>query len=88
MSKKDLSKNYAKKTQYEHIVDLPDSYIGSIEKIQEELYIIDDETNKFIKKKIEFVPGLQRIYEEILLNSFDQQVRKNTGCNQIKIEVK
>lgn len=87
MSKKDLSKNYDKKTQYEHIVDLPDSYIGSIEKIQEELYIINNDTNKFIKKKIEFVPGLQRIYEEIILNAFDQQVRKGTGCNQLKIEV-
>lgn len=85
--KTDLSKNYAKKTQYEHIVDLPDSYIGSIEKIQEELYIIDDITNKFVKKKIEFIPGLQRIFEEIILNAFDQQVRKNTGCNKIKIEI-
>ena len=87
MSKKDLSKNYQKKSQYEHIVDLPDSYIGSIEKIKSNLYLIDDESNKIIKKEIEFIPGLQRIFEEVLLNAFDQQTRKGTGTNQIKVEV-
>lgn len=87
MSKKDLSKNYQKKSQYEHIVDLPDSYIGSIEKIKSNLYLIDNESGKIIKKEIEFIPGLQRIFEEVLLNAFDQQTRKSTGTNQIKVEV-
>jgi DNA topoisomerase-2 len=85
--KNDLSKNYQKKSQYEHIVDLPDSYIGSIEKIKKELYIFNDDTNKIEKREIDFIPGLERIFEEILLNAFDQQTRKNTKCNQIKVEI-
>lgn len=87
MSRKDLSKNYKKKTPYEHIVDAPDSYIGSIDKIEDSIYVFDDTCNKFVKKRIEYVPGLQRIYEEILLNAFDHQVRKATNCNQIKVEI-
>lgn len=86
-TKTDLSNKYQKKTQYEHIVDLPDSYIGSVEKIKKQLYIFNDEQSKIIKREIDFIPGLNRIFEEVMLNAFDHQVRKNTGCNQIKIEV-
>ena len=84
--KKDLSKNYQKKTQYEHIVDVPDTYIGSIEKIEKEVFLLNDD-NKIVKKEIEFIPGLQRIFEEILLNAFDHQSRINANCNTIKIDV-
>lgn len=84
---KTIADKYQKKTQLEHILDIPDTYIGSIEKVDSELYVFDDLQNKIVKKKIEFIPGLERIYEEILLNAFDQTVRENTGTNKIKVDI-
>jgi hypothetical protein len=37
----DLSKQYRKHTHREHILALPDTYVGSIENAQEEMYVVD-----------------------------------------------
>lgn len=83
---KNIADKYQKKTQLEHILDIPDTYIGSIEKIESKLYVLND-NNKIVKKNITYIPGLERIYEEILLNAFDQTVRENTGTTQIKVNI-
>ena len=82
-----VADKYQKKSQLEHILDIPDTYIGSVDKIDEKLYVFDDETNKIKKKTITYIPGLERIYEEIILNSFDQTVRPGTGTTHIKVEI-
>lgn len=82
-----ITDNYEKKTQLEHILDRPAMYIGSVENVEEEIYIFDNEHNKIIKKKILMNHGLQRIYEEILLNAFDQTVRTNTNIKNIKVNI-
>lgn len=83
-----IGEKYKKKTQLEHIWDLPDTYIGSI--ITENAsvwtidnnFISDNEENKhrqfkIINKEIEYVPGLRSIIEEILINAFDNMNRVN-----------
>lgn len=87
MTDKKIADKYQKKTALEHIIDLPDTYIGSVDKIDEKLYVFDDKTNKIVKKKIQYIPGLERIFEEILLNAFDQTVRKGSGTTKIKVEI-
>ena len=82
-----IADKYQKKSQLEHILDIPDTYIGSIEKQEESLYIFNEIKNKITKKKITYIAGLQRIFEEILLNSFDQTVRKGTNTTQIKVKI-
>ena len=84
---KKIADKYQKKTQLEHILDLPDTYIGSVQTNEETLFVFDDETNKIVKKKINYNPGLHRIFEEILMNAFDQTVRENTGTNVIKVDI-
>ena len=37
-----LEKQYQKKTDKEHIVDNPDTYIGSIENVNAESYVFQD----------------------------------------------
>lgn len=81
-----VSEIYKKKTHIEHILDIPDTYIGSIEKNIETLYVLNDD-NKFIKKEINYIPGLHRIFEEILLNAFDQTVRKDMNVTKIKVDI-
>lgn len=74
-----LRKKWQKKTQYEHIRDIPDTYIGSINKDISEQYVagIHNQTNKPViyKKRIEYVPGFYKIYDEIIVNANDNRNR-------------
>ncbi len=60
-------------------------YVGSNQIISEEMFIMIDD--KIVKKTIEYIPALQRIYEEIILNAFDQTVRDDTGCTEIHVNI-
>ena len=94
MSKKDKSETkklavediYKKKTHHEHILSTPDTYIGSAEADTKPMYVFDDETKKIIKKDITFVPGLYKIYDEILVNARDHSIRDKT-CKTIKVNI-
>ena len=57
---------YQKKSQLEHILLRPDSYIGSVEPAQEKMWIYDSESEAIIYKAITFTPGLYKIFDEIL----------------------
>ena len=75
MATKTVEDTYVKKTQLEHIYDIPDTYIGSIEKTDVDTWIFDEETNKIIFKNIKYIPGLYKIFDELLVNAIDQHVR-------------
>ena len=63
---------YNKMTLKEHVITLPDTYIGSIEpKISKE-YIFDDLNQCIFAKDITINPGFCNIFEEVLVNAFDQ----------------
>jgi DNA topoisomerase-2 len=70
----DLSKQYRKHTHREHILSLPDTYIGSIENSLEELFVVDGES--FIQDTItSFNPGFYKLFDELLVNAHDHVVR-------------
>ena len=69
----DLSKQYRKHTHREHILSLPDTYIGSIENSDEEQYVVDGE--KFKLETIPFNPGFYKLFDELLVNAHDHVVR-------------
>ena len=70
----DLSKQYRKHTHREHILSLPDTYIGSIENTNEEHFVVDNES--FVSKEINpFNPGFYKLFDELLVNAHDQVVR-------------
>ncbi len=77
---------YKKKNHREHILDLPDTYIGSAEPDTREMYVYDDESSKIIKKDITYVPGLYKIYDEILVNARDHSIR-DKNCKNIKVSI-
>lgn len=76
---------YQKKTQIEHILCRPDTYIGSIN-IQEEMMWIY-ENNNIKKKLIEYVPGLYKIFDEILVNAFDHWRNFPNIVDEIRINI-
>lgn len=83
----EIEKIYQKKSQLEHILLRPDTYIGSVELLQQEMWIWDFENEKMIKKEISFVPGLYKIFDEILVNAADNKQRdKNMSLIRINID--
>ena len=85
-SKKTIEQIYQKKTQLEHILLRPDTYIGDISIQESNLWIWDDSKNKIVKKLIKYVPGLYKIFDEILVNSRDRRCTDPT-CDTIKVNI-
>ena len=57
---------YQKKTQLEHILLRPDTYVGSIEETAKQMWVFDEDSMAIVYKNITFVPGLYKIFDEIL----------------------
>lgn len=57
---------YQKKSQLEHILLRPDTYIGSVEHITQTMWVV--ENAKMVNKSITYPPGLYKIFDEILGN--------------------
>lgn len=74
MSQK-IEDKYKKYELREHIYNIPDTYIGSVNPITTDLYIYDDKTKKMEMKNITYVPGLLKIFDEVIVNAIDHSVR-------------
>ena len=70
-----ISDKYKKLSGPEHVLARPGMYIGSIEEDVYNTWIFDVETKKMIKKTIKYIPGLYKIFDEILVNAIDHAVR-------------
>ncbi|KAG8198803.1 hypothetical protein JTE90_007107 [Oedothorax gibbosus] len=75
---------YQKKTQLEHILLRPDTYIGSVEPVTQTMWAFDEEGMR--NREVTFVPGLFKIFDEILVNAADNKQRDKT-MDCIKIEI-
>lgn len=74
-SGKSVEQIYQKKTQLEHILLRPDTYVGSCEKTEALAWVYDKTSNKLVQRQMSFVPGLYKIFDEILVNATDNKVR-------------
>ena len=74
-SNDELSNKYQQKTDKQHILDNPDTYIGSIEQIDSDVWILDENTNKIIQKEINYIPGLFKLFDEGIVNCRDHVIR-------------
>jgi DNA topoisomerase-2 len=67
--------NVEEKTDKQHILDNPDTYIGSVETVDADLWILNEESDKIIEKNISYVPGLFKLFDEAIVNCRDHVVR-------------
>ena len=81
-TKSGLALQYQIKTDKEHILHAPDTYIGSIDKVLSELDVFDDKTQKITKKLVEFVPGLYKLFDEGIVNARDHAIRMRQKAQQ------
>ena len=79
-----LEKQYQKKTDKEHILDNPDTYIGSVEKIDTTSYIFDENNNNFINKPFYYIPGLYKLFDEAIVNCRDHSIRIKQAMDDCK----
>uniref|UniRef100_A0A672ZKB6 DNA topoisomerase 2 n=1 Tax=Sphaeramia orbicularis TaxID=375764 RepID=A0A672ZKB6_9TELE len=78
---------YQKKTQLEHILLRPDSYIGSVEPVTQQMWVYDENVGLNCRD-VTFVPGLYKIFDEILVNAADNKQRdKSMSCIKVNIDV-
>ena len=69
----DLAKAYKKQTHREHILSLPDTYIGSVETAEEDVFLHQGDT--FVPTKAHINPGFYKLVDELLVNAHDHVVR-------------
>ena len=81
-----IEQTYQKKTQLEHILIRPDTYIGSVEMTTSFLWVLSENEEKFENRQIEFVPGLYKIFDEIIVNAADNYQR-DTSMDTIKVTI-
>jgi hypothetical protein len=85
ISNKSIEETYQKKTQLEHILLRPDTYVGSIEKHTQALWVFED--GSMVNRNVSFVPGLYKIFDEILVNAADNKQR-DPSMDTLKVKIK
>jgi DNA gyrase/topoisomerase IV subunit B len=87
MSSENLATQYQQKTDKQHILDNPDTYIGSVETIDSNMWIFDDTKSMIDLKTIEYNPGLYKLFDEAIVNARDHVVRMIQSQNADKKNV-
>ena len=75
-----LANKYQQKTDKQHVLDNPDTYIGSVEQIDSNLWILNETGDKIIEKNISYIPGLFKLFDEGIVNCRDHVVRMDQAC--------
>ncbi len=84
MKTKTIEEIYQKKDLHSHILTRPSMYVGSIKSSKEEQWVVED--CKIKRKVIDYIPGLFKIFDEVLVNALDHSIREPTVKN-IKIDI-
>lgn len=83
---KTIEDKYQKLSQREHVLQLPDTYCGSVEPSTETRFVYDDTNNAMTVKEVTYTPALYKIFDEVLVNARDHKVR-DPNVRNIKIDV-
>ena len=75
-----LSHKYQQKTDKQHCLDNPDTYIGSIEHIDGNVWLLN-ENNKIVEQNINYIPGLNKLFDEGIVNCRDHVIRMQTSIS-------
>lgn len=81
---KSVDEIYVKMTPHEHILALPDTYVGSIELDKQTIWKYNRKLNKMEKGEVEYNPGLYKLYDEIIVNARDHSIR-DKKCKNISV---
>ena len=80
------TRKFQKHTLHKHILELPDTYVGSTKTNDETRWVYDSESNKMVWRKLNFNPALYKIFDEIIVNARDEYVRSITTADMTPIK--
>ncbi|KZT42853.1 type II DNA topoisomerase [Sistotremastrum suecicum HHB10207 ss-3] len=72
--------------QIEHILKRPDSYVGSLESIRQNMWVFDSETKRMVFREIKYAPAFLKIFDEILVNAADNKVN-DPNMDTLKVNI-
>jgi DNA topoisomerase-2 len=81
---KTIEETYVKLSPIEHVLKKPGMYVGDLDFRLEKQFVYLDQ--KIIEKEINWSPGLYKIVDELIVNSYDQSLRDETLEN-ISVEI-
>ena len=81
-----VEQTYVKLTQHQHILQRPDTYVGSIENVTADMWVMDADSGRMKNRPITYVPGLYKIFDEIVVNAADNKQR-DPNMSELKIEI-
>tara|TARA_B100000795_G_scaffold269298_1_gene258255 strand:- start:3612 stop:7163 length:3552 start_codon:yes stop_codon:yes gene_type:complete len=85
---KTVEEKYKKYELLEHILALPDTYIGSIEPQKITSYIYDESTQKMKQDELTYIPGLLKIFDEVIVNAIDHSMRLKSEESKGKEDIR
>ena len=72
---------YQMKGELEHIKDIPDTFIGSVEKVEALMWVADG-PDKIVQRNITYIPGFYNLCNEGFVNSSDHAKRMEAKIKQ------
>jgi DNA topoisomerase-2 len=86
MTKTNHEVEYQMKGELEHIIDIPDTFIGSVEEVEALMWVADG-PDKIVQRNITYIPGFYNLCNEGFVNSSDHakrmeaKIKQTTGVN-------
>ena len=84
---------YERKTPLEHVLLRPGMYIGSVESVKTPLWVLSKEAGStgsaaaaMEKREVEVVPGVCKIFDEILVNAADN-LQRDASMDRIEVHI-
>ena len=80
----ELAEKYQQKTDKEHILANPDTYIGSVENVEADMWLYNKDSQKIVQKSVHYIPGLYKLFDEGIVNCRDHVVRMKQAIKDKK----
>lgn len=58
--------------------------VGSTDKMTQEMWVYDDVSDNIVKRMVTYVPGLYKIFDEIIVNAADNKQR-DSNMSKLKV---
>ena len=78
MNESILATKYQQKTDKQHILDNPDTYIGAVDIIESDLYVLSSPEQgqpRIEERNIQYIPALFKLFDEGIVNCRDHAIR-------------
>ena len=79
------SQSYKKFTHEQHVLELPDTYIGDTEQNTIHTWYYNEDDSRMQEGDLTYIPGEYKLYDEIIVNSLDQYTRLKEGKSDYKV---